>query len=106
MKKKWMRKRYMKKIIRSIARLLHHIGSFFDKWLITPITKFLLRITDLFKDNSKNFDKDTSLYFQYEESPQITYMNYIQGVLPVGSYCFYFNRSYRREFPRHSALDS
>ncbi len=40
--------------------------------------------------NSKNFDKDTSLYFQYEESPQITYLNYIQGVLPVGSYCFYF----------------
>ena len=47
----------MKKIIKSIARMFHHIGSFFDKWLITPITKFILRITDLFKDNSKSFDK-------------------------------------------------
>ncbi len=47
----------MKKIIRSILRLFHHIGSFFDKWLITPITKFILRITDLFKDNSKSFER-------------------------------------------------
>ena len=47
----------MKKIINSFARMFHHIGSFFDKWLITPITKFILKITDLFKDNSKNLDR-------------------------------------------------
>lgn len=47
----------MKKIIRSIGNVLHHIGSFFDKWLITPITKFILKITDFFKDNSKGLDK-------------------------------------------------
>lgn len=47
----------MKKIIKGIANMLHHIGSFFDKWLITPITKFILKITDLFKDNSKNLDR-------------------------------------------------
>ena len=47
----------MKKIINFIARFLHHIGSFFDKWLITPITKFILKITDLFKNNSKSFDR-------------------------------------------------
>lgn len=47
----------MKKIIKSIARFLHHIGSFIDKWLITPITKLVLRVIDLFKDNSKSFEK-------------------------------------------------
>ena len=47
----------MKKIIKSIAKMFSHIISFFDKWLITPITKFILKLTDLFKDNSKNFDR-------------------------------------------------
>ncbi len=47
----------MKKIIKNIAKMCHHIGSFFDKWVITPITKFILKITDLFKDNSKNLDR-------------------------------------------------
>ena len=47
----------MKKIFNGIMRMFHHIGSFFDKWLITPITKFILRITDLFKDNSKSFER-------------------------------------------------
>ena len=40
--------------------------------------------------NSKTFDKDTSLYFQYESNPTITYLGFIKGVLPVGQYCFYF----------------
>ena len=40
--------------------------------------------------NSKTFDKDTSLYFQYEYNPAITYMGFVKGVLPVGQYCFYF----------------
>lgn len=47
----------MKKISRGIGKILHHIGSFFDKWLITPITKFILRIIDFFKDNSKSLDR-------------------------------------------------
>ena len=47
----------MKKIIKKIGKILHHIDSFFDKWLITPITKFILKITDIFKDNSKGIDK-------------------------------------------------
>lgn len=47
----------MKKIIKQFGKILHHIGSFFDKWLITPITKFILKITDLFKDNSKGIDR-------------------------------------------------
>ena len=40
--------------------------------------------------SSSTFDKDTSLYFQYEYNPIIKYMGFISGILPVGQYCFYF----------------
>ena len=40
--------------------------------------------------NSATFEKDTSLYFQYEDNPKIQYLGFIKGTLPVGSYCFYF----------------
>ena len=47
----------MKKVLKVIGRLIRHIGRFFDKWLITPITKLILIISELFKNNSKNFDR-------------------------------------------------
>ncbi len=47
----------MKKVSKGIGKFFHRIGLFFDKWLISPITKFILRITDLFKDNNKGIDK-------------------------------------------------
>lgn len=47
----------MKKMFRKIGRIFHHIGTFFDKILITPITKFILMITNFFKNNSKNIDR-------------------------------------------------
>lgn len=47
----------MKKMLRVIGRLIRRIGTFFDKWLITPITKLILVITDFFKGNSKNIDR-------------------------------------------------
>ena len=47
----------MKKIIKKLGKIFHHIGSFFDKWLITPITRFILIVVDIFKDNSKSVDK-------------------------------------------------
>ena len=47
----------MKKIIKKIGKLFRHIGLFFDKWLITPITKLVLIIMNFFNDNSKSFDK-------------------------------------------------
>lgn len=47
----------MKKIIKKIGKFFHHIGLFFDKWLITPITKLILIIMNFFKSNSKSFDK-------------------------------------------------
>lgn len=40
--------------------------------------------------NSETFEKDTSLYFQYETNPKIKYKGFIKGNLPVGQYCFYF----------------
>lgn len=50
----------MKKIIKSIGKIFHHIGSFFDKWLITPITKLILKIMEFFKDNAKSIDRIAS----------------------------------------------
>ena len=47
----------MKKIIRSIGKFFQILGSFFDKWLITPITKFILKIMEVLKNNSKNIDR-------------------------------------------------
>ena len=40
--------------------------------------------------NSKSFDKDTSLYFQFDYNPTVEYNGFVKGVLPVGNYCFYF----------------
>lgn len=47
----------MKKIIRGIGKLFRLIGSFFDKWLITPITKLILKIIDFSKRNSKGIER-------------------------------------------------
>ena len=47
----------MKKIIRSIGKFFRHIGAFFDKWLITPITKLILKIIDFSKSNSKGLER-------------------------------------------------
>lgn len=47
----------MKKMFKKVGLLIRHIMSFFDKWLITPITKFILAITEFFKTNSKNIDR-------------------------------------------------
>ena len=47
----------MKKIIRFIGKIFRHIGLFFDKWLISPITKFILKIIDFSKSNSKELEK-------------------------------------------------
>ncbi len=47
----------MKKIIRGIGKFFHHIGAFFDKWLISPITKLILKITDFSKSNGKGIER-------------------------------------------------
>ena len=47
----------MKKIGKLIIRIIRHIGLFFDKWLITPITKIILKIMNFGKGFFKSFDK-------------------------------------------------
>ena len=37
----------MKKIGRGSGRVFRRIGLFFDKFLITPITKLILKVSDL-----------------------------------------------------------
>lgn len=50
----------MKRISKSIKIFFRHIVSFFDKWLITPITKLMLKIVTFFKDNTKGLDRIAS----------------------------------------------
>ena len=47
----------MKKLSKFFGKISYRILLFFDKWLITPITKLMLKITSIFKENTKNLDK-------------------------------------------------
>ena len=47
----------MKKIGRLFVRIFRHLGLFFDKWLITPITKLIIKLMSIGKDLVKSFDK-------------------------------------------------
>jgi len=44
--------------------------------------------TNIYEED--NFDKDTSLYYQFSTNPAISYLGFIKGTLPVGEYVFYF----------------
>ncbi len=46
----------MKKLIKKILRFIGKIIQFFDKILITPLMKLILRIRDLFKDSGKSIE--------------------------------------------------
>lgn len=50
----------MKKLGRVIGRLFRLIWLFIDKWVVTPITKLILRLMVLGKNVVKNFDKISS----------------------------------------------
>lgn len=50
----------MKKISRGTGRFFRRVGLFFDKFLITPITKFILRIIEFAKNSMKNLDRVSS----------------------------------------------
>lgn len=45
------------KIMNSIKKVIMPVLTFFDKWLITPITKLIIIISDFFKGNNGFFDK-------------------------------------------------
>ena len=46
----------MKKLIKKILRFIGKIILFFDKILITPLMKLILKISDFFKNNGKNIE--------------------------------------------------
>ena len=50
----------MKKIGKFLIKILRYIILFFDKWLIIPITKFILKIMEAGKNLIKSFDKVSS----------------------------------------------
>ena len=47
----------MRKIGKFLLRIFHRIGLFFDKILITPITRIILKVMEIFKDFAKNLDR-------------------------------------------------
>lgn len=47
----------MKKILIRLGSLFRRIGIFFDKLLVTPITRLILKVTAFFKDNAKSIDR-------------------------------------------------
>ena len=47
----------MKKLIKKICRFIGKIILFFDKILITPLMKIILKMTDLVKNNTTGFEK-------------------------------------------------
>ena len=56
-KKKLMRMRYMKKTNRGIFKIFRYIGLFFDKWLISPITRIILKLMEIGRGSAKTFDR-------------------------------------------------
>lgn len=47
----------MKKTNRGIFKIFRHIGIFFDKILISPITKVILKLMELGRNGAKTFDR-------------------------------------------------
>ena len=47
----------MKKICKFFKTVFRAIFSFFDRWLITPITKLILKITHGLKGNNRGLEK-------------------------------------------------
>ena len=73
---------------KNIPRLINSRFSVREKGTYEIVDRIGENDTNIY--NSQTFDKDTSLYFQYEYNPTIKYIGQIKGNLPVGSYCFYF----------------
>lgn len=73
---------------KNIPRLINSRFSVREKNTYEIVDRIGENDTNIY--NSKTFDKDTSLYFQYEYNPTINYLGFVKGILPVGQYCFYF----------------
>ena len=73
---------------KNVPRLINSRFSVREKNTYEIVDRIGENDTNIYSSN--NFDKDTSLYFQYKDNPIIEYKELINGVLPVGQYCFYF----------------
>ena len=73
---------------KNIPRLINSRFSVREKNTYEIVDRIGENDTNIY--NSKTFDKDTSLYFQYEYNPQVSYQGFVKGQLQVGQYCFYF----------------
>ena len=73
---------------KNIPRLINSRFSVREKNTYEIVDRIGENDTNIY--NSDTFDKDTSLYFQCETNPVIKYLGFINGILPVGQYCFYF----------------
>lgn len=47
----------MKKTNRGIFKIFRYIGLFFDKWLISPITRIILKLMEIGRGSAKTFDR-------------------------------------------------
>ena len=72
---------------KNIPRLINSRFSVREKNTYEIVDRIGENDTNIY--NSKSFDKDTSLYFQYEQNPIINYLGFIRGTFAVGQYCFY-----------------
>ena len=73
---------------KNIPRIINSRFSVREKNTYEIVDRIGENDTNIYK--SSTFDKDTSLYFQYEYNPKIKYLGFVKGILPVGQYCFYF----------------
>ena len=73
---------------KNIPRLINSRFSVKEKNTYEIVDRIGENDTNIY--NSKTFDKDTSLYFQYEYNPIVGYQRFVKGNLQVGQYCFYF----------------
>ena len=81
----------MKKKNKGIGRIIRLVGLFFDKWLITPITKLILKLMEIFKSWAKAFDrlsnkKSTLLVFSL-----ILAFGSLYGTVEKGRYIYYWD---------------
>lgn len=73
---------------KNIPRLINSRFSVREKNTYEIVDRIGENDTNIY--NSKDFEKDTSLYFRYKSSPKIQFIRHINGNLGVGQYCYYF----------------
>ena len=74
---------------KNIPRLINSRFSVREKNTYEIVDRIGENDTNIY--NSKNFEKDSALYFQQSTIASTQFVQLIVGSLPVGQYCFYFS---------------